>query len=111
MIQLLSCAEGEKSILLSVIWRAVGPFGHRYEERRDGLWIALRGNYRGAAQVGAPSGGVGVGDEEHQMRMPVAIGVRQVSLLRHHERHCSRLRRHEGVCIKRGFGAIDHAGL
>jgi hypothetical protein len=36
---------------------------------------------RGAVEVCAPGRAVGVGKEEHEMRMPVAVGVGQVSLL------------------------------
>jgi hypothetical protein len=38
-------------------------------------------------KICTPVGVIGVGKEEHQMRMPVAGEVAQVSLFRHHESH------------------------
>jgi hypothetical protein len=54
--------------------------GYWDKKHRGWFRIALRGKYRGAVEVCTPSGAIGVGKEEHEMRMPVAIGVRQLVL-------------------------------
>ena len=91
--------------------RSVGPRGHQNEERRDALRIVPCRRYRRTVKICAPVGDIGVGKEEHQMRMPMASEVAQVSLFRHHESHRAGLRRCDAVRGKFSTSAVDHVGL
>jgi hypothetical protein len=62
-------------------------------------------------KVRAPVGGLGVGKEEHQVRVPVAGEVAQITLFRHHESHCAGFGRCDTVRGTFGTGALDHLGL
>jgi len=95
--------------------RAVGPFAHRNEERDNWLPGALLGKYRqvvgndgGAGEVCAPGSGIGFCKIEHHMRMPVANGVVQATLLGHHVGHRTRFGQHELICRELGPGASCH---
>jgi len=90
---------------------AGGPRGHQNEERRDALRIVPRLNYRRAVKIRPPVGTIGVGKEEHQVRMPVSGEVAQVLLFRHHESQRAGLRRRDAVRGKFSTGAADHVGL
>ena len=104
-------AEGAPLVLLPSRERSVGPRGHQNEERRDALRIVPRRKYRRAVKIRAPVGTIGVGKEEHQVRMPVTGEVAEVFLFRHHESRRAWRRRCDAVRGKFSTSAADHVGL
>jgi hypothetical protein len=90
---------------------SVGPFADRNQECLDRIGAGDPDHDRRAGQIRAPCRIAGIGDKEHQMRVPVIRLRSQVLLFRQHERHRARPGQHIRVRGNLRLGLGDHVGF